>query len=60
MQAIINCCAALEITIVAEGVEKVEEWCWLQAAGIQRFQGYLFARPLLNGVPPVAWPDNAV
>ena len=59
VQAIINCCAALEITIVAEGVEKVEEWCWLQAAGIQRFQGYLFARPLLNGVPPVAWPDNA-
>ena len=59
VQAIINCCAALEITIVAEGVEKAEEWCWLQAAGIQRFQGYLFARPLLNGVPPIAWPDNA-
>ena len=59
VQAIINCCSALEITIVAEGVEKAEEWCWLQAAGIQRFQGYLFARPLLNGVPPIAWPDNA-
>lgn len=59
VQAIINCCSALEITIVAEGIEKIEEWCWLQAAGIQRFQGYLFARPLLNGVPAIAWPGKA-
>ena len=58
VQAIIRCCAALEISIVAEGVEQVEEWCWLQAAGIQRFQGYLFARPQLNGVPPIAWPKK--
>jgi EAL domain-containing protein (putative c-di-GMP-specific phosphodiesterase class I) len=31
----------MQITAVAEGVEKVEEWSWLDAAGIERFQGFL-------------------
>lgn len=56
VRAIIECCRALGITTVAEGVETPEEWCWLQAVGIDLFQGYLFARPKLNGVPAVAWP----
>ncbi|MFK8257365.1 diguanylate phosphodiesterase [Erwinia sp. AnSW2-5] len=56
VQAIVNCCASLEITVVAEGVETAAEWRWLEAAGIRHFQGYLFARPLLNGIPAVAWP----
>ncbi len=58
VQAILSCCAALEISVVAEGVEKVEEWCWLEAAGVQRFQGFLFARPVLNGVSDVVWPER--
>ncbi|EIV2969011.1 diguanylate phosphodiesterase [Cronobacter sakazakii] len=56
VHGIVRCCAELEITVVAEGVEKVEEWCWLEAAGIRYFQGYLFARPLLNRAPSVNWP----
>lgn len=56
VHGIIRCCAELEITVVAEGVEKVEEWCWLDAAGIKYFQGYLFARPLVNCAPTVSWP----
>lgn len=56
VRAIVNCCASLEITVVAEGVETAAEWRWLEAAGIHHFQGYLFARPLLNGIPAVAWP----
>ncbi|ELY7389891.1 diguanylate phosphodiesterase [Cronobacter universalis] len=56
VHGIVRCCAELEITVVAEGVEKVEEWCWLKAAGIKYFQGYLFARPLVNCAPPVSWP----
>ncbi|WP_044175783.1 diguanylate phosphodiesterase [Phytobacter massiliensis] len=56
VKAIVACCAEMQITVVAEGVEKIEEWCWLNAAGIERFQGYLFARPVLNGVPAVTWP----
>ncbi|MDV7022223.1 diguanylate phosphodiesterase [Atlantibacter subterranea] len=60
VQAILSCCSALEISVVAEGVEKVEEWCWLEAAGVQRFQGFLFARPVLNGVPHVVWPERVL
>lgn len=56
VQAIVKCCAELEISVVAEGVEKVEEWCWLEAAGIRRFQGFLFAKPMLNGAPTIRWP----
>ncbi|WLI77353.1 diguanylate phosphodiesterase [Kosakonia sp. H02] len=58
VKAILECCAELQISVVAEGVEKVEEWCWLEAAGVERFQGFLFARPALNGVPPINWPER--
>ncbi|WP_191575873.1 diguanylate phosphodiesterase [Achromobacter insolitus] len=51
-------CSAMGITPVAEGVERIEEWCWLQAAEIERFQGYLFAKPALNAVPEVQWPER--
>ena len=57
LHAIIKCCSLLEIDIIAEGVEKAEEWMWLEAAGISQFQGYLFARPQLNGFPAIAWPE---
>lgn len=58
VRAILQACAAMGITPVAEGVEEVEEWCWLQAAGVERFQGYLFARPALNRVPAIHWPER--
>ncbi|MEG3128253.1 diguanylate phosphodiesterase [Pantoea cypripedii] len=57
VHAIIKCCSSLEISVIAEGVEKAEEWMWLEAAGISKFQGFLFARPQLNGIPAVAWPE---
>ena len=57
MHAIIKCCASLEIAVIAESVEQAEEWMWLEAAGISQFQGFLFAYPLLNGFPAVAWPE---
>ena len=58
IQAIIKCCASLEIMISAVGVEKPEEWMWLESAGIEIFQGNLFARTCLNGTPSVAWPEK--
>nr|WP_244991819.1 diguanylate phosphodiesterase [Enterobacter quasimori] len=56
VRSIISCCTDLEITLVAEGIEKLEEWFWLESAGIRRFQGFLFARPQLNGVSDINWP----
>ena len=58
IQAIIKCCTSLEIQISAVGIEKAEEWMWLESAGISQFQGYLFARPDLNGIPAVCWPEK--
>ena len=45
IQAIIKCCSSLEIQFCAVGVEKAEEWMWLESAGISQFQGHLFASP---------------
>ncbi|WP_275554996.1 diguanylate phosphodiesterase [Mixta sp. Marseille-Q2659] len=59
VQAIIKCCSSLEITVIAAGVEKPEEWMWLEAAGVCNFQGNLFAKPKLNAIPAVAWPEKS-
>ncbi|GAL58138.1 blue light and temperature-regulated antirepressor YcgF [Pseudescherichia vulneris NBRC 102420] len=58
IQAIIKCCSSLEIMVSAVGVERPEEWMWLESAGISQFQGYLFARPEFAGIPAVAWPEK--
>ncbi|WCE04039.1 EAL domain-containing protein [Pseudoxanthomonas sp. JBR18] len=49
-------CAELGIEVVAEGIECEDESKALSALGIDLQQGYLFARPLLRGIPPVHWP----
>ncbi|MTH46041.1 diguanylate phosphodiesterase [Intestinirhabdus alba] len=58
IQAIVKCCSSLEIAISAVGVEKAEEWMWLESAGITQFQGQLFASPCLGGISPIAWPEK--
>jgi EAL domain-containing protein (putative c-di-GMP-specific phosphodiesterase class I) len=47
-------CESLSIEIVAEGVENVGEYHWLNEAGISIFQGYYFARPAFEALPEVA------
>lgn len=58
IHAIIKCCTSLEIAVSAVGVEKAEEWMWLESAGITEFQGHLFASPRFHGIPAVAWPEK--
>jgi len=53
VRAIVDVCYHLGIVVVAEGVEEPEELAWLQSAGVTLIQGYVFARPLLNGLPGV-------
>lgn len=57
VQAIIKCCTSLEIAVSAVGVERAEEWMWLESAGISQFQGNLFASAR-GGLPAVAWPEK--
>lgn len=57
VRAIIQCCTSLEIMVSAVGVEKPEEWMWLESAGISHFQGHLFAQPAFQGIPAISWPE---
>lgn len=43
----------LQITPLAEGIETKGEMLWLGEAGIELMQGYLFARPGFECLPPV-------
>ncbi|WP_199902472.1 EAL domain-containing protein [Azospirillum sp. B4] len=49
--AIVQVCRTLGITVVAEGVETVEELDTLRDLGITLFQGYLFGRPQVGALP---------
>ncbi|WP_249533462.1 EAL domain-containing protein, partial [Escherichia coli] len=49
---------SLEIQVSAMGVATPEEWMWLESAGIEMFQGDLFAKAKLNGIPSIAWPEK--
>jgi EAL domain-containing protein (putative c-di-GMP-specific phosphodiesterase class I) len=52
--AIVGLCRSLHVTVIAEGVETVEEAAALQALGVHLFQGYLFARPAIEHLPRIA------
>jgi EAL domain-containing protein (putative c-di-GMP-specific phosphodiesterase class I) len=45
---------ALDITIIAEGIETEAELATLRDAGINLFQGFLFAKPALEDLPTVS------
>jgi EAL domain-containing protein (putative c-di-GMP-specific phosphodiesterase class I) len=51
--AIIGLCRSLHISVIAEGVETLEEAVALRRMGVRLFQGYLFARPALEALPQV-------
>lgn len=53
---IVRLCEALDASVVAEGIETVDEFRAVIDAGVHYGQGYLLARP---GFPPPAatWPD---
>lgn len=55
--ALIEFASTMGIPLIVEGIENVDEWRWLMQAGISRFQGFLFAKPLLNGIDAIAWQD---
>lgn len=45
-QSIIALGRGLGIRVLAEGVERHEEYAWLRGHGCQHFQGYYFGRPM--------------
>jgi EAL domain-containing protein (putative c-di-GMP-specific phosphodiesterase class I) len=51
--AIVGLCRNLNISVIAEGVETIDEAVMLRNLGIRLFQGYLFARPAVEALPRV-------
>lgn len=56
IQGVILTCRKLNIDILAEGVEREEEYRWLASEGVDLFQGYYFAYPGFEKLPEV--PDE--
>ena len=54
VKGILQVCADLAITPIAEGVETYEEFSVLQSFGIELFQGYYFARPAFQALATVS------
>jgi EAL domain-containing protein (putative c-di-GMP-specific phosphodiesterase class I) len=48
----------LGVTPLCEGVETMGEFGVLQELGVRLMQGYLFARPAIESVPAIDWPDR--
>lgn len=58
VQGIAGVCRALNITIIAEGIESIGELRFLRTQDIHLFQGYLFAKPAFEQLPSISWPDD--
>ncbi|WP_426115735.1 putative bifunctional diguanylate cyclase/phosphodiesterase [Massilia sp. PWRC2] len=61
VSAIIALAAGFGLSVIAEGVETAAQLAYLKSQGCQRFQGYLFGRPLpvaLLDLPVLASPPS--
>lgn len=52
VRAIAQVCIDLGIDFVVEGVETIDEFAWFTDLGVNLYQGYLFAKPLFEAMPP--------
>ncbi|WP_232522409.1 EAL domain-containing protein [Marinimicrobium alkaliphilum] len=53
VRGVISTCQELDIKIIAEGIESKAELDTLRDLGVHLFQGYYFARPEVETLPPV-------
>ncbi|HEU0042978.1 EAL domain-containing protein [Sphingomonas sp.] len=53
VEAVTRMCAALGVTVIAEGVETEGEFDALRTIGVRYLQGYYFARPAFEALPPM-------
>lgn len=51
VSAMIMACNGLNISVIAEGIETVDEFRTLRAMNVSLFQGYLFAKPQFESLP---------
>ncbi len=51
VHAFANCCRALEMRLIAEGIETRAEADMLRCLGVTHMQGYLFSKPVVDTLP---------
>jgi EAL domain-containing protein (putative c-di-GMP-specific phosphodiesterase class I) len=55
VDGVVKMCTSLGVTVVAEGIETDGELQALQAMGVRYVQGFYFARPAFEALPPVTF-----
>lgn len=58
VRGISQVCFDLGIDFVVEGVETEDEFAWFTDQGAHLYQGYLFAKPLFEGMPAIYLPPD--
>jgi EAL domain-containing protein (putative c-di-GMP-specific phosphodiesterase class I) len=56
VRSMVDLCGLLGVTVIGEGVETVDEYWCMRDCGISLMQGYLFAKPAFEALPPVEMP----
>lgn len=51
---LIALCRDLGVTVIVEGVERIDEFSWLRDAGVMLIQGYLLAKPQFEALQTVS------
>lgn len=57
VNSIVQLANSLGMKVVAEGVETHEEYLALRQCDVKLMQGYLFAKPMFEGLPTVSFPQ---
>lgn len=58
VRAIVQLCRDLGITVIAEGIETLQEFHTLHGCGITLMQGYLLAKPAFEALPDFFLPEK--
>jgi EAL domain-containing protein (putative c-di-GMP-specific phosphodiesterase class I) len=53
VKSMVNLCADLGISVIAEGIEEIDEALALRDLGVRLMQGYCFARPATERLPAI-------
>jgi EAL domain-containing protein (putative c-di-GMP-specific phosphodiesterase class I) len=54
VRGIVSICSALDVRVLAEGIETPAERDFLRSTGIELMQGYLFCRPAFRAIGVIA------
>lgn len=58
VKALVALAATLGQTVIAEGIETIDEYHAVRGCGIRLMQGYLLARPGFERLPTIDWPED--